>query len=749
MDSRCFFFIEQFCWCCYTFAMNDKVKIIDANNFGYGFIEDSYLPQGMDEYYLRERQQEQVKEYRNLTDVEIAALKENLNICPRWQDLLVSDPFDPSLIKNSEFYGLVRLGKMNKQLSVFHDFAVPVGISNSRIVSCDIGDFCAILDCSYLSHYIIDHHVILYRLGEMQTTNHAKFGNGIVKEGEDEEVRVTIDIMNEAGGRTVRPFSGMLTSDAFLWGTFRDDNQLMRAFELLTDKECSEKRGWYGYVGEQSVIKSCDTIKDVWVGPGSYIKGANKLKNLTLRSTLESPVQIGEGVELVNGIIGAGCRVFYGCKAIRFIMGDNCNLKYGARLIHSILGDNSTVSCCEMLSNLIFGGHEQHHNNSFLIASLIMGQSNMAAGANIGSNHNSRGADGEMVAGRGFWPALSSTLKYDCKFASYVLIAKGNYPYELHVPLPFSLLSANNKECRRVVMPAYWWMYNLYALERNSYKYRKRDKRKVIRQHIETDYLAPDTANEILKAREMLWLWTAESWKRRAKDSRYASKEQLEVFGRELLEERGEDVNSLMVTTLTLENSCEPVEILKPVEAYRSYTEMLLYYCTKAIASWCNAQQCTVSDFQKGHTQVREDWLNVGGQLVPLNRVEQLKEQLKTGELSSWDAVHQRYEEWFTVYPLDRANQALSILKEVLQVQHLTLEVWNTLVEGVVRIRSYIEDQVFKTKEKDFNNSFRDTTYRNHAERDAVLGCLDDNPFILESKQISEKIIEEVCSVVF
>ncbi|MFA7130128.1 MAG: DUF4954 domain-containing protein, partial [Sphaerochaeta sp.] len=243
--------------------------------------------------------------------------------------------------------------------------------------------------------------------------------------------------------------------------------------------------------------------------------------------------------------------------------------------------------------------------------------------------------------------------------------------------------------------------------------------------------------------------WTAESWKRRAKDSRYASKEQLEVFGRELLEERGEDVNSLMVTTLTLENSCEPVEILKPVEAYRSYTEMLLYYCTKAIASWCNSQQCTVSDFQKGHTQVREDWLNVGGQLVPLNRVEHLKEQLKTGELSSWDAVHQRYEEWFTVYPLDRANQALSILKEVLQVQHLTLEVWNTLVEGVVRIRSYIEDQVFKTKEKDFNNSFRDTTYRNHAERDAVLGCLDDNPFILESKQISEKIIEEVCSVVF
>ena len=103
-------------------------------------------------------------------------------------------------------------------------------------------------------------------------------------------------------------------------------------------------------------------------------------------------------------------------------MGNNSNLKYGARLIHSILGDNSTISCCEVLNNLVFPGHEQHHNNSFLIASLVMGQSNMAAGATVGSNHNSRGNDGEIIAGRGFWPGLSSTLKHNSRFASYTLI---------------------------------------------------------------------------------------------------------------------------------------------------------------------------------------------------------------------------------------------------------------------------------------------------------------------------------------
>ena len=63
----------------------------------------------------------------------------------------------------------------------------------------------------------------------------------------------------------------------------------------------------------------------------------------------------------------------------------------------------------------------------------------MAAGATIGSNHNSRGADGEIIAGRGFWPGLCVSLKHNSKFASFTIIAKGDYPAELNIPIPFSL----------------------------------------------------------------------------------------------------------------------------------------------------------------------------------------------------------------------------------------------------------------------------------------------------------------------
>ena len=50
------------------------------------------------------------------------------------------------------------------------------------------------------------------------------------------------------------------------------------------------------------------------------LRDANKLKNLTINSSADAKTQIGEGCELVNGIVGSGCRIFYGVKAVRFIM---------------------------------------------------------------------------------------------------------------------------------------------------------------------------------------------------------------------------------------------------------------------------------------------------------------------------------------------------------------------------------------------------------------------------------------------
>ena len=725
----------------------NKVPIAD---YGYHFIAGSQIPQGSDEYYLRNQQIASWGcEWRHLAPGEIKQLELQGNVCPHWDDILIEDPFDFRLIRGNFFFGLVRIGSMEPFIVCYHDFSLPEGIRDSHIISCDIGRHSSIHRCIYISHYIIGERCIISDVGEMDATNHAKFGNGVVKEGEEESVRTWLSIMNEAEGRAVLPFESMICADAWLWGTYREDTVLMARLLEMTNRSQDLRRGWYATVGSDSVIKTCRVIKDVTFGVASYVKGANKLKNLTIRSDRESPTQIGEGVELVNGIIGYGCHVFYGVKAVRFVMGNNSNLKYGARLLNSILGDNSTISCCEVLNTLVFPFHEQHHNNSFLIAALVMGQANMAAGANIGSNHNTRGNDGELQARRGFWTALSSSLKYNSRFASFTIITKGDYPNELNISLPFSLVAYDEYGGHLNVMPAYWWMYNRYALERNDWKFRTRDKRKIIVQHIETDYLAPDTMEEIERAIGFLQLWVGKAALAAglvtvANDG---TDDDISEQGRLLLENQSDKVSLLTVTSTTLERSATPSHILKVAEAYRAYQEMLLFSSMRTILRYMEAHEDTQTIKSLETSLI--DWLyrdrdakdaitgpfvNMGGQIVSERQVQRLIARVRDKEINTWKQIHKAYDDWWDAYPRVKACHALLTLHRLVESDRINPAIWEYVLDRFAILCDQNATEVMKTRKKDYDEPFRKSTYRSEAEMVAVLGRIEDNQFVKESR---------------
>ncbi|MCX5683307.1 MAG: DUF4954 family protein, partial [Planctomycetota bacterium] len=186
----------------------------------------------------------------------------------------------------------------------------------------------------------------------------------------------------------------------------------------------------------------------------------------------------------------------------------------------------------------------------------VMGQSNIAAGATLGSNHNSRAPDGEIHAGRGFWPGLCVNVKHNCRFASFTLLAKGDYTSELDVRLPFSLVSSDVPRDRLVILPAYWWMYNMYALARNTWKFANRDKRQRKIQKVECDSLAPDTAEEIFVALDLLEQWTAKAHLREKgepADGKPAA--ELAALGRKLLSGPPAETDGLEVTAEGVESS--------------------------------------------------------------------------------------------------------------------------------------------------------------------------------------------------
>ena len=728
-----------------------EIRVVPIGTLGREFVPRDLLPAGEDEYYLRNIQSPRpVEQWRHLRAEEIETLVKNGNTTEDWESILVTDHFAAHLVKNCEFYGLVRIGRLDDVFLAHHELTVPVGLTNSRIISCDIGDNAAIHHVRYLAHYILGDHVILMNLDEMHTTNHAKFGNGIVKNGEDEKVRIYLDLINEAGGRSVMPFDGMICADAVLWTRHPADGALRERLGEITQKQFDSRRGFYGTVGDNCVIKNCRIIKDVKMGPHGYVKGANKLKNLTVNSSDEEPSQIGEGVELVNGIIGRGCHIFYGCKAVRFILGDNSSLKYGARLIHSFLGDNSTISCCEVLNDLIFPAHEQHHNNSFLIASVVMGQSNVAACATIGSNHNSRAPDGEIHAGRGFWPGLCVSVKHNCKFASFTLLAKADYPAELNVPVPFALVSNDAARNRLQILPAYWWLYNMYALARNTWKFSARDKRRCKVQHVEFDSLAPDTAEEILAAMRLLAEWTARADLRaRGEPAEGQSAQTLADLGRELLEGPAETVDALDVLADGVENSPRDVVVLKVHAAWRAYRDMLHYYAVKNLLSFLQAEpDATLESMCEALTgPCARHWVNLGGQLVTDDDLEGLKDDIRAGRVDSWQDIHAAYDRLWARYPRDKQRHAMGVLLERLGADRLTDELWGRALDEVVRIQRYVRDQTYASRKKDFDSPFRRMVYDSEEEMTAVLGSVEDNSFIRQVRRETEAFEQTIASV--
>jgi len=737
--------------------MSNDINVSKNLNVGVGFVPQIYLKPGENEYRIREEQflatGKDPSKYRKLEPFELETLVRQHNSCGDWSQILVSDPFIPDLISNTYFAGLVRIGKLERVALEHHDLTLFAGIANSQIIACDIGDNCAIHNCTYIAHYIIGDNCILIDNAEIHVSNHAKFGNGFIAEGESEDVRITIDVMNEVGGRWIYPFDGMTCGDAYLWARYRDRDGLIRQFCRMSDSLFDARRGCYGVIGSGSVLKSNGIIKDVLVGECAYIKGANKLKNLTISSKEEARTQIGEGVELVNGLIGYGCKIFYGCKAVRFVMLENSALKYGARLIHSVLGENSTVSCCEILNNLIFPAHEQHHNTSFLIASLIRGQSNMAAGATIGSNHNSRAPDGEIEAGRGFWPGLCTSVKHSSHFASFCLLAKGDYRFELNIPLPFCLVDNDFKNDRLLLSPAYWWTGNQYALMRNEAKFKSRDKRCDKSLNFEYSPFAPDTAQEIIQALELLEKWTSQALDL-YKTTHPGEAARLAGSAKALLS-TSHDPLPFEVLAPDVEHSARDCVVRKPCRAYKAYRDMLLWFAGRQIVQfmssedqardWRSIDQTLQPDFHNG---IGMKWENLGGLLVSMARLDEVLAKAEEAAYPTWKEFHEEYATLSTVYPLDKLRYSWAVLGWLYpdsgSGRRVSAEKSSSgpSREGLAKafsdlgvLADFVAEQVFESRAKDWSNPFRKATFRCEKEMFAVLGKPEENSFVKKTRE--------------
>jgi hypothetical protein len=347
----------------------------------------------------------------------------------------------------------------------------------------------------------------------------------------------------------------------------------------------------------------------------------------------------------------------------------------------------------------------------------LKGQSNIASGATIGSNHNSRANDGELVAGRGFWPGLNCSLKHDSKFSSFNIVVKGHYNKEINNPLPFSLISMNKND-KVEVYPGYWFVHNMYALKRNSWKYGARDQREEDFPRLDFDFLAPDTVGEMIEGMTFLEKCAEYSYR----------KISTEIESGEDLLKNYEDYGNFTIYSTTIENKNLGVLIHKPAVAYEEYRKMItLYSVTKLLEYFQTGGK--KSDLDSGNLKNPDKWINCGGQFIPEERVTQIISDVESGVINSWDGLHTRYRETAVIYENDLAEHAYYILKNINSVTEVDSNIWHNALEDSVITRKEIKTRVYKSREKDFKCNFRNITFDSIEEKDAVIGKLDDNSF--------------------
>ena len=596
-------------------------------------------------------------QYRKLSQDEIERLERQGNDAEDWGSVLVSEPFCVESVRNNTFEGAVTLGAIDSAHRTDEGLMLREGIYHAALRDAIVGDHPTIHNVGMLSGYVLGDNVLLFNVEEMTAST-------------DPHQLAWLEPMNENGGRKILPFSGMTIGDAYLWARYRGHKEFIERLEQFTHATLSSQEGRRGRVGDCCVIKNTKLIR-----------------NVAVCSSSKDPSRIDSCITLCDGVVGSGCTLEYGVIAVRFLLGEHVHLEFGLRLNDTVVGDNSTLARCEVGNSIIFPAHEQHHNNSFLIAGLIMGQSNIAAGGTIGSNHNSRTADNELAAGRGFWPGLCCSFKHSSRFSSYCLLAKADYPSELDIKLPFSLVNNNVSKDQLEVMPAYWWMYNMYAMDRNSKKFDKRDKRVIKSQHIEFDNLAPDTAEEILHGMELLKGWIKKA------DGGPVYAEGMEKSKRRTL-------------------------ILKPVEGLRAYEEMLIFYAMKYLTF---AYGDALPPKALAQEPRQTEWVNLGGQLVAAPDVEGVIADVEKGSIDSWKSLNDRLDQLWESYPQQRDAHAYHILCTLSGVDYLDEALWQQFKTRFVEIQDYIEVQKQVTRQKDDTNPFRNMTYWDTAERDAVL----------------------------
>ncbi|TKG95507.1 DUF4954 family protein [Puteibacter caeruleilacunae] len=546
--------------------------------------------------------------YRTLTETDIRILIEQGCKASNWQTIKIAPALPLENIQNTIFQGEVTLGDEH----ITEDQSI--NISNCKVVDCSIANGVTLSNVHLIQNYQILENTIIENVNSMTVQGESAFGNG-----------ETLDILNEGGGRELTMFDTLSAQIAWLQIRCRHNTLFSDKLQQLINTYVTSKKSTRGIIGKHVSIKHTNLIEDVNIGDYCQINGAVHLLNGTIRSRMEDPVMIGNGVIARNFIIQEGSHIYSAAMLHHCFIGQGVMMGKQYSAEHSAIFANSECFHGEGLS--IFAGPYTvtHHKSSLLIAGQYSFY-NAGSGSNQSNHMYKLGPLHQGIVERGSKTGSFSYMLWPSRVGPFsVVMGKHTSSFDSG-DFPFSYIT--EEQGKSVLTPA----MNLFSVgtSRDIEKWPNRDRRKAKRKFdlIHFDFLTPYIMERVMTARDQLLKLYKET-----------PKERESVF-----------LNGLHIYRLMLRTCSKYYQIAMKVYMGQ---ELIKKLGEEELRNFAHLEQHLTK-----HTEISaKHWVDMVGMLTPVCQLEKLMQEISEEHITDLTHLHERlielylgYHEWSWSY---------------------------------------------------------------------------------------------------
>ena len=300
-------------------------------------------------------------EYQHLTTQQIESLKANDCWAQDWNEILVTNDFNPKRCHRVQFYGWAKLGNSCGTVEITEGFVKNCGIYNATLRNVTIGNGCLIENIgNYMNNVTVGNGCYISNVSTIDTCGTPNYAQGH-----------TIAVLNEVGDGNLLLLNELNSQLAALMVKHGDNKPLMEAIKRMVEQSVKASRPACSTIGNHVRVVNTGVIINTIIDDGCQICGVSRLSNCTISSTMENPIVIRTGVICENTIISGGSHLTGSVKLTDCFVGESCHLENGFTAASSVFFANRYMSNGEACAAFCGPFTVSHHKSSLLIGAMI------------------------------------------------------------------------------------------------------------------------------------------------------------------------------------------------------------------------------------------------------------------------------------------------------------------------------------------------------------------------------------------